>query len=185
MTPEQKAHRLDRLRWRYHNDPAYRARVLEQQRAYRALPSYKEAERARKRRWIANADPEHIKAKNRQYHVKSYKNPVNRAAAVRRVKAAKMRARGLTLEQIDQMILDQEGVCLICHRTNGSKALVVDHDHVTGQARALLCGSCNTGLGLFQDDPYILERAKAYLDLFHWRRNVPALIPMEPKEHTA
>jgi hypothetical protein len=39
----------------------------------------------------------------------------------------------------------------------------VDHDHVTGAVRALLCHGCNIGIGLFRDDPGLLEDAASYL----------------------
>ena len=35
--------------------------------------------------------------------------------------------------------------------------VVLDHDHITGQPRAWICDSCNTGLGRFKDDPKIAE----------------------------
>ena len=54
----------------------------------------------------------------------------------------------------------RRGVCLIC-REEGP--LVIDHDHVTGMARGLICAQCNNGLGRFRDDPMRLERATAYL----------------------
>jgi hypothetical protein len=73
----------------------------------------------------------------------------------------------LTLDQYDDMYEDQEGRCAICGTdTPGSrfKHFHVDHDHVTGQVRALLCEACNTGLGKFKDDPSLLRSAALYLE---------------------
>lgn len=52
------------------------------------------------------------------------------------------------------------GVCPLCQQ---SKRLVRDHCHTSGQSRALICCTCNTGLGMFKDSPESLERAAAYL----------------------
>jgi hypothetical protein len=62
----------------------------------------------------------------------------------------------------------QQNCCAICQRTllvdEGKRSpLNVDHDHATRQVRGLLCNTCNTGLGLFQDDPGLLCRALTYL----------------------
>ena len=62
----------------------------------------------------------------------------------------------------------QKGLCKICRKSkdeNGKtkKNLAVDHCHETGKVRGLLCMICNTGLGKFNDDPDILERAIKYL----------------------
>ena len=54
--------------------------------------------------------------------------------------------------------------CKICGR---ERNLVGDHDHVTGTYRGKLCNACNIGLGMFQDDPQVLERALAYLK--YWK----------------
>lgn len=86
----------------------------------------------------------------------------NRAACNRR---AKLRFKyGLEAGEYDGMMEAQGGVCAICGQPPTSKrGLVVDHDHATGQQRALLCGRCNIGLGKFRDDPELLDVAAAYL----------------------
>lgn len=54
----------------------------------------------------------------------------------------------LTVEEYDEMLLEQEGVCWICKRApKSNRRLSVDHDHDTGQVRGLLCTKCNTTLG--------------------------------------
>ena len=50
--------------------------------------------------------------------------------------------------------------CVIC---GDAGLLVVDHDHVTGHVRGMLCNHCNRGLGHFRDDPTLLEFAAQYL----------------------
>jgi len=75
---------------------------------------------------------------------------------------------GLTPEDYQVMFDMQDGKCSVCQRTpegNGVSRhnLVVDHDHDTGQVRALLCDFCNRGLGIFRDDPDLLMHAADYL----------------------
>jgi hypothetical protein len=73
---------------------------------------------------------------------------------------------GLSIEQYDQLIKDQDGKCRIClrHVSNFRQRLNVDHDHITGKIRGLLCGPCNAALGIFQDNVENLKRAIAYLE---------------------
>lgn len=68
---------------------------------------------------------------------------------------------GITLEEFDRMVLDQEGRCAVC--AEPTPDLVVDHCHVTGVVRGLLCNSCNFGLGAFKDRPERFEAAIVYL----------------------
>jgi hypothetical protein len=71
---------------------------------------------------------------------------------------------GLTVEEYDRMLEAQGGVCLLCERENTyGRRLAVDHCHITGKVRGLLCTRCNAALGVFNDDPEILERAIQYL----------------------
>lgn len=60
-------------------------------------------------------------------------------------------------------------VCPICKKASipGVTAhLVIDHDHFTGNARAWICDSCNTGLGRFKDDIELLKGVIKYLEKY-------------------
>jgi len=70
---------------------------------------------------------------------------------------------GISAAEYDDMLMEQGGVCAICKGESGNTRLVVDHDHETGDIRAILCHSCNTGLGMLEDDPARLKKAIRYL----------------------
>lgn len=67
----------------------------------------------------------------------------------------------------DDLIAAQEGLCAICQRPprgRGHEArLHRDHDHETGETRAMLCGPCNKAIGLLNDDPDLVCAAASYL----------------------
>lgn len=72
----------------------------------------------------------------------------------------------LTPEQFDELLERQKGGCAICDIQFDMIEpwqLHVDHDHVTGAVRGLLCHSCNTAIGLLGDDRAVLQRAIDYL----------------------
>ena len=69
---------------------------------------------------------------------------------------------GLTFEEYSRLLDEQQGMCAVCGR-DFDGAPVVDHDHKTRRVRGLLCHGCNTGLGLFRDDPKALAKAITYL----------------------
>lgn len=84
---------------------------------------------------------------------------------------------GMSFRDYRAKFLEQEGRCAICEAQfpvtsvfedgprDGRAAfpLVVDHSHKSGVVRGLLCGHCNTGLGMFRDSPEALIRAAEYL----------------------
>jgi hypothetical protein len=75
---------------------------------------------------------------------------------------------GMTVEQYESMLDEQDGRCAICRsdRPGGPRTPIftVDHDHDTGRVRGLLCSSCNRALGLLRDDPEVLRLAIGYLE---------------------
>lgn len=85
-------------------------------------------------------------------------------------KSALKRKYGLTLEDYDAMVVAQDGRCAICPATEPGGPpdrrgfWHIDHDHMTGRVRGLLCLNCNTSLGRFGDSIEILQRAIDYLE---------------------
>lgn len=69
---------------------------------------------------------------------------------------------GITIEDYDQMLLAQNGLCGAC-RTLSTRKLAIDHDHETGEVRGLLCGNCNTALGMLKDDPIKIRGLLDYM----------------------
>jgi hypothetical protein len=71
---------------------------------------------------------------------------------------------GISLEQYTEMLTKQNGVCAICHEVNtDGRALAVDHDHQTGKIRELLCLRCNTTLGQYDDNMFLIMELINYL----------------------
>lgn len=73
---------------------------------------------------------------------------------------------GITLAEYNEMFKIQEGKCSICkiHQSNCKKELAVDHNHITGKVRKLLCSRCNVGLGIFKEDTILLNNVIRYIE---------------------
>lgn len=77
----------------------------------------------------------------------------------------------LSLQEYDELLLNQDYKCLICeqpfHRShvNKDRDTCVDHDKNTGKIRGILCRLCNIGLGHFKDNVQFLQSAILYLTL--------------------
>lgn len=74
---------------------------------------------------------------------------------------------GITLHEYDEMFERQGNKCKICGSeetgTRSQGRFHVDHDHLTGKIRGLLCSRCNHGLGHFKDNIKFLMAAIRYL----------------------
>jgi hypothetical protein len=76
---------------------------------------------------------------------------------------------GLSVQEFERMLAQQNGVCAICRepeskKRNGVFALSVDHCHLTGRVRALLCGRCNSAIGYLRESPLLARAAATYLE---------------------
>lgn len=84
-----------------------------------------------------------------------------------KIKDAQLRNKfGFGLTEYNELLERQNGVCALCGgppKFGMGKKLAVDHDHVTGQVRGLLCGPCNTALGRLGDTILSIEKVLAYL----------------------
>jgi len=84
----------------------------------------------------------------------------------------KANAYKITQEELLVLIKNCNNLCCICKKpetainpkTKKIQALAIDHCHVTGKVRGLLCANCNRALGLFKDDIQTLKNAIAYLE---------------------
>jgi hypothetical protein len=68
---------------------------------------------------------------------------------------------GIDEATYDALYRRQSGKCAICI---SRKAKHVDHCHQTKRLRGLLCVNCNNGLGKFEDDIAVMQRAVRYLE---------------------
>lgn len=77
-----------------------------------------------------------------------------------------LRRYGVGSAEVEALISAQAGLCAICRE---GRAEHVDHEHLTGRVRGVLCFNCNGGLGQFRDRPEVLKRAITYLEEHAWR----------------
>jgi len=74
------------------------------------------------------------------------------------------------LDEFEEMIDEQDGKCAICETElliDGwleNNAPVVDHNHITGIIRGILCRTCNRGIGLLKDNLNVMKKAVSYLE---------------------
>jgi len=129
-----------------------------------ALDQYRKHKKERilaAKKW-ANEHPEARKTAYTKYH-KSIKGRETR----RKFQLSKF---GITIKQYNEMLEEQQGLCLICKQPQTVvaygkvKPLCVDHCHKTGKVRGLLCDECNTSLGKLKENTTTLRNMIEYLE---------------------
>jgi hypothetical protein len=87
------------------------------------------------------------------------------------------RTYGITKRELSGLRAAQDDRCGICGDAHPEH---LDHDHSTGRVRRLLCQRCNNGLGLFRDDPYLLQVAALYVEGHRQQHAVETLADAAP-----
>lgn len=91
--------------------------------------------------------------------------------------AFRCKAMGISVQDYQETLARQANLCAICkvalNRERGggsgnSRAPHMDHDHITGEFRGILCGNCNRGLGQLGDSIESVRNALVYLET-SWR----------------
>ena len=67
----------------------------------------------------------------------------------------------ISLNDYELMYKNQNGICPGCGE---KKKLCVDHCHITGIVRGLLCRQCNAVIGLAKEDIQIIKNLVNYLE---------------------
>ena len=107
----------------------------------------------------------HVERTRLYYHALP---PEKKAMRVATIKARKY---GMTLGEMQAFVADHDENCDVCgkpdttHRKlTWTRQLTLDHDHVTGKMRGLLCSDCNLALGHASDDPERLRKLADYVE---------------------
>jgi len=74
---------------------------------------------------------------------------------------------GLSYQEYIELKQKQNFECKICHKKEIETKLHVDHNHITGQIRGLLCRNCNVAIGLIREDINICKSIINYLEEYY------------------
>lgn len=112
----------------------------------------------------------HREQRRKNYHKNYERNKQSSLRQQVQLRENTLSRYGLTIFEYDELLRLQNFVCAIClrpeSRTNygGLKRLAVDHCHETYAVRGLLCGGCNTAIGLIGESLEVLENMRTYLE---------------------
>lgn len=165
--PIDEFYRMTGMRDGYRNE-CKRCNLDAQAERHRLNPT---PARDRAKQWKVD-NPEREAARQAAYRASGRKGISDRKSYLKR-------KYGITPEEYDRLLAEQDGRCAICRRRpRDDISFHVDHDHVTGRVRGLLCFPCNNALGDFDDSPVVLARAADYVIEDRIRHRVDGLLAL-------
>lgn len=128
---------------------AYRKR----KRDWAKTDSQKEYRKLYMRKWTSKNRKRASEIASKAYH--KNKDEINRKRRISYLS----KVYNLTLEDYNNLLLKQNNSCYICGKLHidTQKGLHIDHDHLTGKIRGLLCSNCNGSLGWYELHKNIIE----------------------------
>ena len=115
---------------------------------------------------------ERISDRQKQYHLQNREKLKEKRKQYRlenrdKIKHNQLKRKyNITLDDYEKTLQDQNGSCAICFvkvEEQKNNVLVVDHNHLTGEVRGLLCSNCNSAIGLLKERQEVIQNALKYL----------------------
>ena len=122
-----------------------------------------EDQRTYARAWYARNKSKHSRLGTERSRASHARDPLAR-------RSKHLRQYGITVEDYDRMLREQGGCCKTCGVASESQQygrLHVDHRHLDGKVRALLCANCNRAVGLIKDNPEVADAIALLLRATH------------------
>ena len=90
-----------------------------------------------------------------------------------------LRTYGISLSQYNKILKNQKDCCGVCgkHKSEETRNLAVDHNHMTREIRGILCFKCNHFVIGRHRDPELLQKASDYL-----RKGTGLFVPVKVKK---
>lgn len=156
---------------RYNSDPKYKELVNLKSKKFReSNPEY--FKKYKNNYILTQEQKDRYSQKAKDNYIQNKEQLIQKSREWRRMNPNHNRKRrlenlGLSLEDYDRIIKEQNNKCTICKNqftTEFQRRPNIDHCHKSGKFRSILCHKCNTALGLFDDNIQSLKQAIEYLN---------------------
>lgn len=116
---------------------------------YKKLDRKKENERCR---ILYHKKRNHYLEKNMKYRIKHPET----------LRSYKLKTKyGISISEYEELYKSQNGKCFLCESKDN---LCIDHNHISGKVRSILCKKCNTALGMVNDNSLLLRKMADYIE---------------------
>ena len=111
--------------------------------------------------------------KNKEYYLnyhKEYNRKNSKIISIKNRERRLIKKYNLSIDKYNKMLQQQNNKCAICKidQKEFDRPLSVDHNHLTGQVRGLLCVICNTNVGVVEEK---IKPIQEYLNKYKEKLN--------------
>ncbi len=140
-------------------------------------------ENIEEKQWIEGSF-DHSTEEGRKEYAKAYKEQM----PIRTRESYLRCTYGIGIDQYNELFKSQGGCCAICTEPetaigkDGPLPLAVDHDHVTGVVRGLLCRGCNVAIGGLKEKEENFLNAITYLEKHKQSQKQPNVVHLKGRK---